>query len=278
MKYPIASKRLVVVYLACSALLLLGAGSVQAQELVAAKILSVEGPVEIRRPANNQPQLQQIAFKPSDELRAGDTIITGRKGRLVLSLSDGSQAVIAAQTTVVIKDLSQSPRTLFHVLRGKTRLQIEKLGGRPNPYRVHTPTAVIAVRGTIFDVLVEDDQTQVFLHEGEVAVTSLRWPEQPIFLTAGQTIRIRLQRPLSNPGSFKAGRNDGNFKSRRDESRSEETRRSASSSGGRSESERGSLSGDNRERSAAGRANNRGGPSMNGSRSNDGSRGGGRRP
>lgn len=289
MKYSIAIKTLFVICLAGSAVLLFGADYVQAQELVSAKVLSVEGQVEIRRPSNDQPQLQPVAFKTADELRAGDTIITGRKGRLVLGLSDGSQAVIAAQTTVVIKDLSQSPRTLFHVLRGKTRVQIEKLGGRPNPYRVNTPTAVIAVRGTIFDVLVEDDETQVFLHEGAVAVTNLRWPEQPIFLTAGQTIRIALQRPPGNPGSFKAGRNDGNFKSRSDAGRSEENRRTASAGRPPSESGRGGASGDRGARPDAGRdqspsfgrANpqaDRGGPSANGSRSNDGSRGGGRRP
>jgi hypothetical protein len=179
--------------------------------LVAAKVLSSEGEVEIRRPSTGQPQIQKIAFKATDELRAGDTIMTGRKGRLVLGLSDGSQAVIAPQTTVVIKDLAQSPRTLFHVIRGKTRVHIEKLGGQPNPYRVNTPTAVIAVRGTIFDVLVDGDETQVFLHEGEVAVTNPSSPAQPVFLFAGQTTRISLDRLPTAPGTFKAGKNDGTF-------------------------------------------------------------------
>jgi hypothetical protein len=201
--------------LASSLLMIIGSGQSSFQPgtpgLVAAKVLSSEGEVEIRRPAADQPQVQKIAFKTADELKAGDTIITGRKGRLVLGLSDGSQAVIAAQTTVVIKDLTQSPRTLFHVLRGKTRIQIEKLGGQPNPYRVNTPTAVIAVRGTIFDVLVDGDETQVFLHEGEVAVTNLSSPAEPVFLFAGQTTRISLDRLPTKPGTFKAGKNDGTF-------------------------------------------------------------------
>jgi len=179
--------------------------------LVAAKVLSSEGEVEIRRPSSDQPQVQKIDFKAADELKAGDTIITGRKGRLVLGLTDGSQAMIAPQTTVVIKDLTQSPRTLFHVIRGKTRVHIEKLGGQPNPYRVNTPTAVIAVRGTIFDVLVEDNETQVFLHEGEVAVTNLSSPAQPVLLFAGQTTRISFDRLPTKPGTFKAGKNDGTF-------------------------------------------------------------------
>ncbi len=195
----------------CAAVLMLS-GAASAQQLVSARITAIEGQVEIRRYPGNQPVPVKIAFKVEDRLSAGDTIITGKNGRLVLGLSDGSQAVIAAKTRVVIQDLSQSPRTLFEVIKGKTRIQIEKLGGQPNPYRVNTPTAVIAVRGTIFDVLVEDDHTEVFLHEGEVAVTNLRLPNQPILLSAGQTTRVMMQRPPNPPGSFKPGRNDGNFR------------------------------------------------------------------
>ena len=231
--------------------------------LVAAKVLSSEGEVEIRRPSIDQPQVQKIAFKAADELRAGDTIITGRKGRLVLGLSDGSQAVIAPQTTVVIKDLTQSPRTLFHVIRGKTRVHIEKLGGQPNPYRVNTPTAVIAVRGTIFDVLVDGDETQVFLHEGEVAVTNHSSPVQPVFLFAGQTTRISPDRLPTKPGTFKAGKNDGTFQFQID-------RRVAGDR--RSNNQPGLRSPDGRNNPDFGRGNNNG-PSMGGRRPDFGRQG-----
>ena len=97
--------------------LILSTRSVPAQTLVSARVLSSEGNVEIRRQPSDQPRVQKIAFKVDEELRAGDTIVTGRGGRLVLGLSDGSQALIAPQTTVVIQDLMQSPRTLFNVIR-----------------------------------------------------------------------------------------------------------------------------------------------------------------
>src|SRR5207248_5912290 len=141
----------------------------------------------------------------------GDVIKTLRGGRLVLGLTDGSQAIISEQTTVEITDLSKSPRTIFNLLRGKTRIKIEKVGGRPNPYRVNTPTAVIAVRGTLFDVLVEEKETQVFLHEGEVAVTNLAFPNQPIILSAGQMTKVLLQHLPDLPIPFKIGSNDGTF-------------------------------------------------------------------
>ena len=191
--------------------LILPTGSVPAQTLISARVLSSEGNVEIRRQPSNQPRVEKIVFKVDEELRAGDTIVTGRGGRLVLGLSDGSQAVIAAQTTVVIQDLKQSPRTLFNVIRGKTRIEIEKLGGQPNPYRVNTPTAVIAVRGTIFDVWFDGNATQVFVHEGEVAVTNLVFPNQPVTLFANQMTQVQRQHIPDRPGPFKGGHNDGIF-------------------------------------------------------------------
>ena len=208
------SRKLFCLFRLCSAIFFLIAltNVLAAQQLVSAKITSIEGQVEIRRYPSTQPVPVKIAFKVDDRLSAGDTIITGKNGRLVLGLTDGSQAVIAPKSTVVIKDLSQSPRTLFEVIKGKTRIHIEKVGDQPNPYRVNTPTAVIAVRGTIFDVLVENDETEVFLHEGEVAVTNLRLPDQTIFLSAGQTTRVLMLGPPRPPGVFKPGRNDGNFR------------------------------------------------------------------
>jgi hypothetical protein len=228
------AKRPFVICAVCVSVLIASAGYVRAQDLVSAKVLSIEGQVEIRRQPGGQAQMQNIAFKVDDELKAGDVIITGKSGRLSLGLSDGSQAVIAPKTTVVIKDLSQSPRTLFNVIRGKTRIRIEKLGGKPNPYRVNTPTAVIAVRGTIFDVLVEEDKTEVFLHEGEVVVTNLTALDKEVFLLAGQMTRISQRRAPDPPSPFKAGRNDGTFKARDNE----ENNRRIATGGSRPESGR----------------------------------------
>jgi hypothetical protein len=206
-----SAKILSVIFGACIAVLMFAEGVVAAQNLVSARVLAVEGQVEIQRHPGDQAQAQKIAFKIDDELRAGDRIITGRRGRLALGLSDGSQAVIAPQTTVVIQDLSQSPRALFNVIRGKTRIHIEKLGGQPNPYRVNTPTAVIAVRGTVFDILVEDNETRVYLHEGAVTVTNLTTPGQPVFLSAGQMTRVFLRNLPIAPSPFKLGRNNKLF-------------------------------------------------------------------
>ncbi|NOT61525.1 MAG: FecR domain-containing protein [Acidobacteria bacterium] len=205
--------------------------SVPAQNSVSIKVLSSEGQVEIRRDGTGKVLTQAIAFKANDDLFAGDTIMTGKNGRLVLALSDGSQAVVAPKTTLIIQDLTQSPRTLFQMLKGKTRVHIEKLGGQPNPYRVNTPTAVIAVRGTIFDVEVSDDETQVYLHEGAVDVFNVRQLNQPVFLNAGQMTSIRAAQLPRPPGAFKTGRNDDTFRMR--EMRGNQTGRADNNDKGR---------------------------------------------
>jgi len=191
-------------------------------------ILSFEGSVEVRRGdvqeniggQANQPTkaikvaASKIAVAVRERLFRGDTIITGGDGRIVLGLADGSQAVVAPKSVVKIEDLSASPRHLSEVLKGKTRVQIEKFGGRPNPYRVNTPTTVIAVRGTVFDVVVEEGQTEVFLHEGEVDVNSLNFPDQVKRLVPGEWARVRLFRPPLEPRLFSPGKNDRFFRMR----------------------------------------------------------------
>jgi hypothetical protein len=199
-------------WLFCCVLLALLSSLVSAQQAITAKVLASEGQVEILRETSRKLQVQSIAFKVADELIAGDTIITGKNGRLVLGLADGSQAVIAPKTTVILRDLSETPRTLFQMIKGKTRVQIEKLGGQPNPYRVNTPTAVIAVRGTIFDILADEDETQVYLHEGAVEVFNLRLLDQPLLLRAGQMTRVNAARLPRLPNTFKVGRNDDLFR------------------------------------------------------------------
>jgi hypothetical protein len=184
---------------------------VKSQNLPSAKILSSSGSVQITRSSTNGAEPYRIGINVGEKLFAGDVIKTGFGGRLVIALRDGSQAVISQNTTVEIKDANNSPRTIFNILRGKTRIKIERLGGKPNPYRITTPTTVIAVRGTIFDVFVSGDETRVFVDEGEVSVVSLFFPEQEIILTPGFFTRVKKDQPPQSPGLFKPGRNNSVF-------------------------------------------------------------------
>ncbi len=96
----------------------------------------------------------------------------------------------------------------FDVLLGRVKVHIQKLGGgQPNYNRVRTPTAVISVRGTVFDVAIEDDDdtTLVSVEEGQVAVQHLLKPGPERILNQGESIRVYRDQPLAAAPVDKSG-------------------------------------------------------------------------
>src|SRR5947209_1076927 len=89
-------------------------------------------------------------------LNPGDRIDTHGGGRVVIDLSDGSMVVVAPESVVVLKDYRSagSLRELFEITLGSVRVKINHFAGKPNPYRMNSPTASIAVRGTEFTITV----------------------------------------------------------------------------------------------------------------------------
>src|SRR5262249_17827945 len=84
---------------------------------------------------------------------------------------------------------------------------IQTFGGNPNPYRVHSPTAVISVRGTTFDVAVDEDKvTLIEVEEGQVIVAHKYLPSNKIIqLLPGQYLRVYPNVPLASSGINKGG-------------------------------------------------------------------------
>ena len=115
-------------------------------------------------------------------------IITGPDGFAVFQVSDGSTFEVFPNARVVFRENYGSWRDLLDVLLGRVKVHIQKLGGQPNYNRVRTPTAVISVRGTIFDVAVEDedDTTLVSVEEGQVGVQHLLKPGPERILNPGR--------------------------------------------------------------------------------------------
>ncbi len=130
-------------------------------------------------------------------LNPGDRVDTRSGGRVVIDLSDGSMVVVEPQSVVVLKDFRQaeSLRELFEITLGKVRVKINHFGGRPNPYRMNSPTASIAVRGTEFSIEVSPTgDTQVIVYEGAVQVTSLSDPSQSVLVEAGRGVLVQAGR------------------------------------------------------------------------------------
>jgi hypothetical protein len=171
--------------LTMAALQLAGAWRLAAQdEPVAARAASVTGAAFVY--SHNSDTAFALAtgflFTP------GDRVDTRRGGRVVLDLSDGSMVVVEPQSLVMLKDYRQasSLRELFAILLGEVKVRINHFGGHPNPYRMNSPTASLAVRGTEFTVQVAlGGATEVMVADGAVQVTSLADPTRTVLVEAG---------------------------------------------------------------------------------------------
>jgi hypothetical protein len=126
-------------------------------------------------------------------VQVGDEIRTGFNGTVILEVPDGSYMVVSENTTLTIDDYwSGNLRSLINLMMGKVRFHIQRLGGRPNPYRVTTPTALIAVRGTVFEVTVDAAyNAEVRCLEGQVAVESAGLSDREVVLNAGRKTLVR---------------------------------------------------------------------------------------
>ncbi|MDQ6951640.1 MAG: FecR domain-containing protein [Mariprofundales bacterium] len=90
-------------------------------------------------------------------LYAGDTLLTGAKGRIKCKMVDQSVIYVSKNTRIIIKSYTHDHETLkngsIHMLWGKGRFLVHKLATN-GAFDVKTSTAVLGVRGTEFAVLV----------------------------------------------------------------------------------------------------------------------------
>jgi hypothetical protein len=162
--------------------------AVQAQG-VEARIASVSGRAVVSGNARAAASIVRgVVVVPGDEIdtRAG--------GRVTIELSDGSLVTVQPNSLVVFQDYRNagSLRELLKITVGRVRVRINHYGGRPNPYRVNSPTASIAVRGTEFSVAVgARGDTEVVVYEGLVEVASLAQPLRRVLVEAGHGVIIR---------------------------------------------------------------------------------------
>lgn len=137
-------------------------------------------------------------------LKAGDSVLptqevqSGPDGYAVFELPDGSTFELFPNSRATFRNTAGTWSDLLELWIGRVKVHIQKLGGRPNPNRVTTPTAVISVRGTIFDVTVDEpDETLVLVEEGQVAVQHALMPYgAPKLLNPGDYLRVFKNEPL----------------------------------------------------------------------------------
>ena len=161
----------------------------------AAKVVSVVGQVSILKDS------QPWALNENDSVATGRLIISGSDGYALLQVADGSTFEVFPNSKVLFRSNPGNWKDLLDVLIGRVKVHIQRIGGQPNRNRITTPTAVISVRGTTFDVVVEEeaDVTLVSVDEGYVEVQHALLPRgEPKILTAGDYVRIYKNVPLAD--------------------------------------------------------------------------------
>lgn len=188
---------------ACLMLVLAMLNTFAFAQIVEARVSSVSGNVSrINRTV-------KFSVRRGDTLSPGDEIDTRGGGKATIQLTDGSLIVVQPGSHVILKDYrsASSLRELVQVFVGRVRIKINHYGGRPNPYRVNSPTASILVRGTEFAVTVDaSGETGVLVYEGLVEVESLSDPNRRALVTPGNSVLVRPNEDLRffTPGGSEA--------------------------------------------------------------------------
>lgn len=185
------------------ALLLLTSGSSSAQtipqQLPGARIISLSGDLSVRR---GRMPVQMLHLY--EGVQTGDELITGQDSEATIQTSDGSTVHIFPDSRVIFSEHSFDIQEFLHLFLGSIKVHIEKLSGRPNPHKMTTPTAVIAVRGTTFSVFVDEtDATLVGVDEGTVSVANQRSPSDEVLLHGGQRTWVRGNQPPLRAQAFR---------------------------------------------------------------------------
>jgi hypothetical protein len=134
------------------------------------RVVAVHGNVQWK--AGSGSSFVPVAATTQQVVRVGDQLQTGPDADITLQVPDGSWMVVSENSKFTVEDFwSGNLKSIMNLMMGRVRFYIKKLDGRPNPYSVTTPTALIAVRGTEFDVIVDPDRnTEVRCQDGQVKV------------------------------------------------------------------------------------------------------------
>lgn len=171
----------------------------QTAPLSGARVASLTGTLNVVR-ARQAPRILRL----NDPVMPGDELITGENSYATIQTSTGATARVFPDSRIIFNEQSADIQEFLHLFFGSIKVYIEKLTGRPNPHRMTTPTAVIAVRGTTFSVFVdENDSTLVAVDEGAVAVANVRYPDQEVILRGGQRTWVHEGQPPAQAQAFR---------------------------------------------------------------------------
>jgi hypothetical protein len=134
-----------------------------------------------------------------EQLPAGTILDTGG-GRLLLRLIDGSEVLVRPHTRLQLQQPSLTDPSYLQLLLGRIRALINRRTGGTVPFELGTPSAVIAVRGTQFDVEVNRrNVTEVDVVDGLVEVYGRNASGGSVLLEPGFSTRVGMDSGPEQP-------------------------------------------------------------------------------
>jgi len=130
-----------------------------------ARVVSMQGVIEIRRAQENAWQQAGMDIV----LCAGDMIRARAQSRAALRLSNDSMLRLDQKTSITFPQLQEEKGTsLLDLLEGAIHI----ITRTPRPFKIRTPFANASVEGTEFFVGLKADTTEVIVYEGKVSVSN----------------------------------------------------------------------------------------------------------
>ncbi len=166
--------------------------------LIAGSGIGAQAPVEyrfdeVRRNVTLLHGQKELRAAKGQQAESGDKVETGWFSYALIG-SDRHRARFEIFSTTSVTLASGTPGVILTLERGRIRAAFDKITGS-EPRTVQTPGALLAVRGTQFDVEVDKDgQTTLDVFEGIVEVQSPLQP-QPFMVRAGQESLFGPRRP-----------------------------------------------------------------------------------
>lgn len=150
-----------------------------------ATISDFKGKVSIQLPG------QALRSPNRGDVLPAETKIDTGGGRLLLRLSDGSDLLVRPNTRLVLKQPETNGWRYLQLLLGRVRAEIKKRFGSTPGFQMGTPSAVISVRGTKFEVEVDrQGLTEVDVQEGVVQLDSVKGLGESVLIRAGFSSRV----------------------------------------------------------------------------------------
>ena len=146
------------------------------------------GPVQVQVPGGS------AAHPARGQVLPEGTVLETREGQMVLVLrSDESEILIQPHTRLILQAPQPGNWDTLQIILGKVRAYIRKRTGGAPPFQMGTPSAVIAVRGTRFDVEVNSNGvSEVDVFEGLVEVASNTGTGASVLVSPGMSTRVAI--------------------------------------------------------------------------------------